>query len=282
MAVEAGFATGMAAEVVEACRERREAEPGRRHLGMSSVGHPCARKTWLGMNAPAGSGTGIDGKLARIFDMGLAVEARMLRDLRLRWKVTDEQAECSDFGGWFRGHADGILRGATPEPMLLEIKSANDAAFRKFRSAGISCRPEYEAQVLLYMHYLGLPRALFAVENKNTQALHFQIVEADPGKAGLLREKALRLLRADTAPPKLKKVIVSGREQDAGDCWWCEWRAGMCPRADDAEEPLCGRCARFVSRFRLMEAGADSPSGLCLLTDSPADRLGSCGSFEPR
>ncbi|MDR1079827.1 MAG: hypothetical protein LBQ79_02400 [Deltaproteobacteria bacterium] len=260
---------GMAEEIMAACAERNAAEPVRRYLGMSRAGLPCERRIWFEfVRAPC---NGTNGRTARIFDNGHAVEARVIRDLRLRYRVTDEQKEVSDFHGMFRGHIDGVIwAGEDGGPMLLEIKSANDDGFKGFRRHGIGIRPQYRGQVLLYMHYLGLKEALFVVENKNNQNLHFERVPADPEAAEGLKARALSIMRAPGPPPA-----------ESGDCYFCEWKSGLCWRMNGME-PLCMRCSMFVPRYWLRERGHCGDCDMCLLTLNTADRFGTCGGFSPR
>jgi hypothetical protein len=234
---------------------------------MSSIGHPCERQSWFDVNRVPGIPK--DGRGCRIFDMGDAVETRVINDLKLRWKVSDEQAECMDFGGRFRGHIDGIVwAGDNGEPMLLEIKSANKDGFANMRSKGIGFRPQYHAQVVLYMHYMGLSSALFVVENKNDQELHMEIVPADPAKAERLKAKALSVLRSSWPPPATR-----------GDCYFCDWRAGPCGRASRPEH-LCMWCSHFASRFVFEERGTAIANDVCLLDCGAADRwTGTCEAF---
>ncbi|MDR1313275.1 MAG: hypothetical protein LBQ12_06150 [Deltaproteobacteria bacterium] len=257
----------VAKETEAACAERNRNEAPRRYLGMSSIGHPCERRSWLGFNrVPCPP---LEGRVARIFDMGHAVEARVINDLRLKWRVTDEQAECVDLHGRFRGHIDGIV-WIEGKPLLLEIKSANNDGFNLMRSKGISCRPQYHAQVVLYMRYMGLSEALFMVENKNSQELHAEVVPSDPEMAGRLKEKALSVLRSAGPPPA-----------DKADCRWCDWRDGACGWMD-LQDPLCMRCGWYVPRFWLEERGTSAADSLCLKTLAPARPLDTCGSFTAR
>lgn len=62
---------------------------------------------------------------------------------------------------------------------LLEIKSCNTFQFQKMKTP----HPTAAKQSQLYMHFLGLPRAIILVEDKNTQEIKVFIIEYDPEKA---------------------------------------------------------------------------------------------------
>jgi hypothetical protein len=200
--------------------------------------------------------------------MGHSVEARVIADLRLVYKVDGEQRGFSDFGGRFRGHCDGIIRGVTSRPHVLEIKSANDASFKRFRELGIGARAEYAAQVQCYMGYAGLERALFVVENKNDQSLLVRRVRFDAEAFAALRDKAWGILEAK-APPAA----------DRSDCRWCDHEGAACASVD-AGSPACCTCAWFLPWEELRKAGALTGGDVCCLRRAPASWLGRCERYQ--
>ena len=207
----------LVSDVYEACSRRNAREPRRLYLGMSSIGAACELQTWLRYN---GMGeTEVDGRVARIFDMGHSVEARVIADLmEAGYQIDGRQLEFEDFDGRFKGHCDGVIFGITKEPHILEIKSANDSSFKRFQARGLDSKPAYAAQVQCYMGYSGLKRALFLVENKNNQELYAERVHFNPKAFEAIRAKAWRILNAVNPPGG-----ASG-----GDCYFCDFRGKEC------------------------------------------------------
>jgi hypothetical protein len=199
-------------EVYEACARRKAAEPPRDYLGMSSIGKPCERALWLATQTPA---MPVDGRLARVFDNGHSREEIIIADLiAAGFPVDGRQTEYSDFAGQFRGHQDGVIHNVTQQPHVLEIKTANDGSFKKFQKQGIKAKPEYEAQVHCYMGYGRYQRALFVVENKNTQELYTERVYFNQKIFDDMRAKAQKILTATTAPEKCA---------DTSQCRFCSY-----------------------------------------------------------
>lgn len=204
--------------IYEACSARAGREPRRGYLGMSQIGGECELKIWLDVNE--GSPAPLDGRLARIFDNGNAVEERVVADLlEAGYPIDGRQMAFEDFGGRFKGHCDGVIHGITKEPHILEIKSANDSSFKNFKAHGLASKPAYAGQVQCYMGYSGLKRTLFVVENKNSQELYMERVAFHRPAFDALREKAWRIL--DSPLPPLPR-------KNSG-CWWCDYREDRCP-----------------------------------------------------
>ena len=224
----------IAQEVYEGVVRRRNKR--RRYLGMSEIGGPCDRALWYGVRGfpPAPK----EGRIIRIFEAGNDVETRVVRDLvDAGYRIDDAQAEFSDFDGLFRGHCDGIIRGITQRPHILEVKSANDAKFKAFKTKGVAkVQPKYWGQVQCYMGYADLDRALFVIDNKNTSEIHTERVHFVRADFETLRARALAILCASDPPDRAFK-------QEAMDCRWCDHRITCWDEAvmsDD--EKVCGTC----------------------------------------
>lgn len=226
--------------VYEAASRAAQAAPRRAYLGMSQIGGPCERALWLEYHgAPK---TAPDGRIARVWANGHAVEARVIADLiQTGYKIDGEQLEFTDFGGRFRGHCDGVIHGVTKTtgPHILEIKSANDKAFKQFQAQGIGARPVYVAQVQCYLGYSGLTRALFVVENKNTQGLYTEQIHFQPEIFGRLRARAWRILESREAFPR-------PFEPESPECRWCDFQfsCGQDNPVPGPESP-CRSCPHF-------------------------------------
>jgi hypothetical protein len=219
--------------VYEACVRRLEAAPPRDYLGMSSIGEPCERKLWFNFNNFPH--TRFEGRVARVFDMGHSVEARVIADFETAgYKVEETQLELIDPDNqFFRGHIDGIINGITSKKHILEIKSANDASFKKFVTQGIDCNPKYAAQVQCYMGFTKLERALFVVENKNNQELYVQRVYFNKDEFLNLKTKALNIINGG----------LPLKNSQAG-CYFCEYKETVCEQAD---VPKCERCNYYIA-----------------------------------
>jgi hypothetical protein len=186
-------------DIFESCSIRAENQPKRDYLGMSSIGFPCERALWFDYNNKLT--VPIDGRLARIFEMGNMVETRILADLELAgYKVEYQQLTFKDFDGRFAGHCDGIISNITNKQHILEIKSANDKSFNKFKAHGIKLNPKYYAQIQCYMGYSKLYRGIFIVENKNDQDLYVERIKFEPDVFEELRAKAWRIINYKEVP----------------------------------------------------------------------------------
>lgn len=219
----------------EAASRDMGAEPQRQYLGMSGIGHPCARKIWYGFRQFTPQVR--DGRVKMIFSLGNAVEAEVLKWLRLAgYEVEGQQEHFSALNGFFAGHCDGIIHGVTQRPHILEIKSASDFRFKAFQTSSImKVAPVYAAQVQCYMGYSGLERALFVVMNKNTSEIYTERVHFDKAAFLSLEEKA-RWIINENFPPN-RAFETEGRE-----CSLCEF-AGHCWRSPYIQRhQTCGTC----------------------------------------
>lgn len=245
----------IALEVYEACARRAAAEPRRGYLGMSQIGGLCERALWF--QAHGADRDPFDGQTCRRWDCGHATEARVIADLRAAgYTITGEQDGFEDFGGRFKGHRDGVIHGISkshPE-RLLEIKSANDAAFKTFQRHGLKSKPVYEAQMQCYMGYGHHERGLFMVENKNSQGLYTERVCFDLTTFEALKVKAKRILDAPEPPAKIA---------DESECRFCGYTvACACPPQVQALDPPAPPAPALVGCyacqwFRPMEKSAE-------------------------
>jgi hypothetical protein len=197
-------------------RNRRQ-QP-RDYLGGSRIGEPCARKLVYEVTHTAkDEGKDFDGAILRIFDAGHQFETLSIRWLRgAGFDLRTERADGGQFGfqaagGKLRGHIDGVIV-AGPDvglrwPVLWEHKALNAKSWNDLFKHGLrASKPVYFAQAQLYMGYLELETALVTALNKDTQALHHEVVPFDPTQAQALSDKAVDILRAAEAgelPPRI-------------------------------------------------------------------------------
>ena len=206
------------AHVDAALVARNQRQQPRDYLGGSRVGDDCARKLVYEITHTAKDpGRDFDGSILRIFAAGHVFEELSIRWLRAAgFDLRDRGADGEQFGfvaagGRLRGHADGVIV-AGPDvgitwPALFEhkalgAKSWNDVVKRGLRQS----KPIYFAQVQLYMAYFNLEVALLTALNRDSLALHHEVVPFDPAEAQRLSDRAVDILRAAAAgelPPRV-------------------------------------------------------------------------------
>lgn len=198
--------------------QRNRMQQPRDYLGGSRVGEPCARKLVYEVTHTAkDEGKDFDGAILRIFDAGHQFETLSIRWLRgAGFDLRTERRDGGQFGfeaagGKLRGHIDGVIV-AGPDigvawPALWEHKALGAKSWNDLVKRGLALsKPIYFAQVQLYMGYLEIDSALVTALNKDTQALHHELVPFDRQVAQALSDKAVDVLRAADAgelPPRI-------------------------------------------------------------------------------
>lgn len=219
----------------EAASRELHDEGQRRYLGMSGIGHPCARKIWYGFRQYTPQN--MEGRFKMIFSLGNVVEQEVLKWLRVAgYTVEGQQEEFVALNGLFAGHCDGIIHGVTQRPHILEIKSASASRFKAFQT-GTICQvaPTYAAQVQCYMGYSGLDRAIWVVMNKNNCEIYTERVHFDEVHFRRIEARARIIINSNIAPDRL--YPEPGRE-----CEMCEYR-GHCWSAPYVQvNKTCGTC----------------------------------------
>jgi hypothetical protein len=196
----------------------REHQPHRDYLGASRLGEPCARRlAYEFTHTPVDDDRQIEGAMLRVFDAGdwfetLSIEWLRAAGFDLRTQRRDgTQFGFAAAGGRLRGHIDGVIVSgpdigviwpALWEHKALNAKSWNDIVKRGLRSS----KPLYFAQVQIYMAYMAVGVTLFTAMNKDSQALHHEIILVDAREAQTLSDRAVAILRAVEAkelPPRI-------------------------------------------------------------------------------
>lgn len=211
----------------------RKHTPPRDYLGASRIGEPCARRLVYEItHAPPDEGREISGSTLRVFEAGHLFEQLSIRWLRAAgFDLRTERRGGSQFsfsaaGGRLRGHIDGVIV-AGPDvgiiwPALWEHKALNAKSWNDLVKRGLAVsKPIYLAQVQLYMAYLEVECTLFTALNKDTQALHHEVVAFDPAQAQALSDKAVAILRAAESGELLPRIAA------ASDFYLCR----ACPYA---------------------------------------------------
>lgn len=202
----------------DALVQRNRRQQPRDYLGGSRIGEPCARKLVYEVTHTAkDEGKDFDGAILRIFDAGHRFEALSIRWLRgANFDLRTERADGGQFGfeaagGKLRGHIDGVIV-AGPDvglrwPALWEHKALGSKSWNDLVKRGLAISKRvYFAQVQLYMGYLELETSLVTALNRDTQALHHEVVPFDPIQAQARSDKAVDILRASEAgelPPRI-------------------------------------------------------------------------------
>jgi hypothetical protein len=200
------------------------AEMPRPYLGVSIVGHDCARKIqydwWCKPELVV--------RTREIFDRGHYFETRMRRLLvAAGFKFAPPEA-CgfAAVDGALRGHCDGIIHSGPNlpgayliYPFVWEHKATNAKNWRAIERDGlVKAFPQYAAQVALYQAYLELTNpALFTVTNADTcEWLHF-FVPFDAELAQYWSDRAANIIAA-TRVGELLPRAYDDPEDGAAKC----------------------------------------------------------------
>jgi hypothetical protein len=207
-------------------------QPPRYYLGGSRVGEPCPRKlVYEVANLPVDPGKEFDGRTLRIFAAGHQFETLSIDWLRAAgfdlWTACKDggQFGFATAGGRIRGHIDGVIVDGPDVgiawPALFEHKALNAKSWSELVKRGVKlAKPIYYAQLQIYMAYMELERALFTALNKDTQALHHELVAFDAVAAQILSDQAVEIVRAADAGELPPRIAAS---DDFYLCRWCSY-----------------------------------------------------------
>ncbi|MFU8817403.1 MAG: hypothetical protein ACNA7W_18810 [Pseudomonadales bacterium] len=220
-----------------------EAESGfRAHLGASVIGQECERAVWYGFRWATERRH--PGRILRLFARGQREEAVLVDLLRKAgvevWEADDQgrQFRVSAVGGHFGGSLDGVGRGfveAPEKPHVLEFKTSGDKAFRDLVKHGVEkSKPEHYAQMMAYMHLMGIDRAYYLAVNKNDDSLHAERVRYSAAAGDAVLAKAQRVIASDRPLPKLSDDPAFFK------CKWCD-HAPTC-HGQAVPVPTCRSC----------------------------------------
>ncbi len=191
----------------EALEAQAKLEPSRTYLGMSTIGEPCERKIWYGLRFKRD----IEARGIRCIQDGHTGELLMAERLRLvGYNVFDQQIQFTDYDGKFIGHPDGkiVLNKKTH---IWEHKQVNEKKFKEFQklkeqdpyTALEKWDEIYYAQAQLYMRYSGLERHYLTVATPGGRDYDDTRTRYSDRKAESLRDKARRIIEAETEPARL-------------------------------------------------------------------------------
>ena len=228
-----GAITRRVNELIDAALiERNRAQTPRTYLGGSRIGEPCSRRlVYEYTRTPLDEARRDEGRGLRIFDVGHYFETLSIRWLReAGFDLRTHRSNGKQYGftaanGRFRGHIDGVIVDG-PDigvawPVLFEHKAINSRTWTDIARSGVQrSRSLYYGQLQIYMAYMDLGRALFTALNKDSEALHHEIVAFDARVAQALSDKAVDVIRAaenGELPPRI------AARPDLFVCRWCPY-----------------------------------------------------------
>lgn len=175
----------------------------RAYIGASSIGNPCERSIWYGLNRP--DDKEISPKLKMTFEIGRKLELIIVNVLLNQFAAdTQRHLFCKEYE-LFQGSCDAVFFDPNlKQDFLLEIKTANDSSFNTFKKKGIRLwYPEYYDQVQAYMGMSGVHKCYLLAINKNTSELHDELVLFDEYHYDRLIMKARRIGEAKEEPARI-------------------------------------------------------------------------------
>lgn len=200
----------------------------RDHLGASILGQKCPRSIWYSFRwAYQKHHTG---RMIRLFGRGHSEEPKLVQWLREAGAVVHEtdpetghQFRIVDHNGHFGGSCDGIVENLERFGLegrgLLEFKTHNDKSFKELKTKGVAtAKGQHYIQMQLYMHYLGLPWALYVAINKNDDTLYMEVVHYRASLAEQLIDKSRDLIGTQHPPKKINE------DGSWFECKFCDYR----------------------------------------------------------
>lgn len=192
----------------------------RGYLGMSQLGHSCARYLWYVLHDSFQSTA--TPRTRRIWERGDWEEDRVIKDLRkIGATVYDTQATINLHSKYILGHIDGIVRYDNVD-YLLEIKTMNSTSWKKYCKTDLKeYSKQYWVQANLYAKYMSLNNIMHVGVNKDTEERHFKCIEAEPDQMIPYEIRAIEILDMRDPPEKIGNAS-----------WWeCKW----CPAFDHCQ-----------------------------------------------
>ena len=235
--------TSLTREAIFAGYEADASDGFRSHLGASLIGKACERALWYDFRCTTKAR--FEGRVLRLFETGNREEERLVRNLRRTGATvlevdpeTGRQFRVQAHGGHFGGSLDGVAIHLLEAPKawhVLEFKTHSNKSFTDLVAKKVrESKPQHFAQMQIYMHLMGMNRAMYLAVNKDTDDLYVQRVEADVAYTEQLLEKARRIIFAPTPLPRISE------EPSWYQCRLCD-HAGVChgPRAAEINCRTC-------------------------------------------
>jgi hypothetical protein len=189
-------------DMIDEAYERDSEDQERLYIGASGIGNACSAAIAFGFRGfPE---TPPKPRTKRIFRDGRRIEWDVIKDLK-KAKVnvlevdplTGKQWEHRTCGHII-GHADGLIEGAKGSLSLLEIKSMNDARWKKCIKEGVKFSDRhYYDQVQLMMGMALLDDCHFLFYNKNTSDYGHEVISFSEFDYEALLVKAEAIMQGD-------------------------------------------------------------------------------------
>ena len=235
--------TSLTREAIFAGYEADASDGFRSHLGASLIGKACERALWYDFRWTTKAR--FEGRVLRLFETGNREEERLVRNLRRTGATvlevdpeTGRQFRVQAHGGHFGGSLDGVAIHLLEAPKawhVLEFKTHSNKSFTDLVAKKVrESKPQHFAQMQIYMHLMGMNRAMYLAVNKDTDDLYVQRVEADVAYTEQLLEKARRIIFAPTPLPRISE------EPSWYQCRLCD-HADVC-HGTRAAEVNCRTC----------------------------------------
>ena len=178
-------------------------EVQRTYIGASSIGNPCERAIWYGLNRP--DEKEVTSKQRMTFEIGRQLEWVILDILERELHLCEPGSYFESSYPKFQGNVDSLILDKEGKPLaFIEIKTANDSSFNTFKNKGIKLwYPEYYDQIQSYMGMSGVHKCYLLALNKNTSELHQEAILFDEYRYDWLVNKARRIGEATSEPPRI-------------------------------------------------------------------------------
>lgn len=176
----------------------------RAYVGSSSIGKPCLRSIWYAYNGA--EKTPKEPESLITFEIGKQLESMMLEYLRKSGiHVICQNKFYQDSEVFqFQGHIDGMIVMSDESKAILEVKTAKDSSFNRFKKDGlIKWSQVYYAQLQSYMGMSGVRRGVLLAINKNSSEMHQEWVNFDGAYYDSLKIKARSIILSESEPPKI-------------------------------------------------------------------------------
>ena len=216
----------------------------RDHLGASLIGRECGRELWYSFHWATEKR--FDGRMLRLFNRGHLEEPRFIALLVMIgcqvWQVdaNGKQFRIGDHNGHFGGSMDGVIQGLPDipdQPVLSEFKTHNAKSFEKLVTDGVlKAKWEHFIQMQLYMGKNALAWSAYCATNKDTDAIHIELVQFDQLQYQRYLDRAGMIIAATSPPPKInespgwfkckfcdQKDVCHNGAALARNCRTCHW-----------------------------------------------------------
>lgn len=224
-----------------------EQEKPRQYMGVSILGHACDRWLWLSFRWAVRER--LPGRVLRLFRRGQVEEELVVSDLEAIGVViehTGDDQKLVDFGGWVKGHPDGIILSGIPEAPkskhVWENKTHNRKSFDDLEKNGLEkSKPMHHAQLQVYMLGEKIERGLYYATCKDDDRIYIERVRLDKEFASAKVKRGQRIALLDRMPEPLS----------ADPTWYaCQWCPAyrLCHQGFACTEVNCRTCAHSTFR----------------------------------